>query len=99
MDIAALSKEIAEGKAVVIDVRTKEEWDEGHAAPAIHFPLDRIMAGEIPPMPDGGAVYLYCRSGGRSDVAKMVLEHAGNARIVNLGGLHDWEAMGGATER
>ncbi len=83
----------------MIDVRTAEEWDTGHAAHAVHFPLDRIMAGEIPPMPDGGSVYLYCRSGGRSDVAKMILVRAGTSRIVNLGGLHDWEAMGGTVER
>ena len=67
--VGKIAAEVAAGRAALIDVRPDEEWHESHAAPALHFELDRMMGGEMPPIPRDMPVYLYCRSGGRSEAA------------------------------
>ena len=85
-----------EGKAILIDVRTDDEWSAGHAAPAAHFELARLESGELPPVPKDSVIYVYCRSGVRAGQAKTILEQNGFVSVINLGGLKDWQAMGGA---
>lgn len=53
--------------ALVIDVRTQPEWDEGHG-PSLFLPLDQLQArlGELPP---DKPLLLVCRSGARSGQA------------------------------
>ncbi|MCA9349504.1 rhodanese-like domain-containing protein [Candidatus Saccharibacteria bacterium] len=90
---------VAQGQATVIDVRTPEEFATGHALGAINWDLARMSRGEIPDIPDDTRIYLYCRSGGRSRVAKKILEGAGYRQVVNLGGISDWRAAGGEVEK
>lgn len=91
--------DVAQGKAILIDVRTDEEWAAGHAKGAMHFDLARLEQGELPQVSRYANVYLYCRSGGRAGKAKTILEQNGYANVVNLGGLSDWQALGGAVEK
>ncbi len=88
--------QVESGHAVLIDVRTDAEWDAGHAAPATHFDLARLEAGEMPSLPKNVAIYVYCRTGHRAGEAKTILEQDGYMNVTNLGGLFDWQAMGGA---
>ena len=72
--------------AVVIDVRTEAEWNEGHLEGAILIPHDRIEAGIKSAVGDRKTkIYLYCRSGRRTGIAFDVLQNAGYRDIINLG--------------
>lgn len=79
-------------KLRIIDVRTPEEFAQGHIPDAINVPLDAIAAGKIPfIMADKNATYLlYCRSGHRSGMAAGALANKGWANIYNFGGILDW---------
>ena len=66
---------------VVLDVRRRLEWDDGHVANAIHIPFSELPArcGEIPE----GDVWVYCHSGYRAMVAASVLAARGR-RVVSV---------------
>ncbi|TVR05660.1 MAG: rhodanese-like domain-containing protein [Spirochaetaceae bacterium] len=72
---------------VVVDVRSPEEYREGHLPGAVNLPVGEIMNryGEIPT--DGRRVIVYCAGGSRSEYARMVLAQLGVAGIENGGGL------------
>jgi rhodanese-related sulfurtransferase len=79
--------------ALLLDVREPEEWAAGHAPDARHIPLGQLgaRAGEIP---QGEAVYVICRSGGRSAHAARALTGGGWQAINVAGGMQDWAAAG-----
>jgi rhodanese-related sulfurtransferase len=83
------------GKVYLIDVRTKEEWDIGHAPKAIHFDLARLENGEIPDVPKDADICACCATGARSEMAKNILIARGFTKVRNLGGLRDWKIAGG----
>ena len=72
--------------ARLLDVRTKEEFDEGHFVRAELFPLQDIEDGTLPDISKDSKIYLYCRSGNRSSQAKALLEKAGYTSVVHLRG-------------
>ncbi|OGI19330.1 MAG: hypothetical protein A3J06_01245 [Candidatus Moranbacteria bacterium RIFCSPLOWO2_02_FULL_48_19] len=75
---------------LLIDVRTREEFEERHASGALNIPVDEICAGELgilKGMPKSTAIELYCRSGHRSETAKEALTLLGFTDVTNLGGL------------
>jgi rhodanese-related sulfurtransferase len=84
-----------EGGAVLLDVRTQEEWDEGHAAPATLLPLSDIEGGKLPEASKDAKIFVTCRSGNRAGIAAEILRKAGYTHVTNIGGLTDWEAAGG----
>ena len=76
--------------AILLDVRSPEEYASGHLRGAINIPHDRI-AGEIGELaPDKTVpVILYCRSGRRADTAMKTMRGMGYEQLQNLGGLED----------
>jgi phage shock protein E len=73
-----------------IDVRSVGEYASGHVEGAVNIPYEEIAAriAEVTGNKDD-VIYVYCRSGRRSGIAKSVLEEAGFTNVVNLGGLSD----------
>ena len=75
-------KAVADGKAVLIDVRETDEWKEGHLKDALHLSLSELKAG-VPTeklkslLPSGKIAYLHCASGRRSLKAADLLKTAG----------------------
>ncbi|MFT6699053.1 MAG: rhodanese-related sulfurtransferase [Polaribacter sp.] len=70
-------KEYLEKGAIVLDVRTKEEWDEGHTAGAEHIVLS-IIPLEIEQIKSWNKpVIAVCRSGARSGQAEQFLKQNG----------------------
>ena len=63
------------GRLVVLDVRRRLEWADGHVAGAVHIPFSELpaRAGELPP----GEVWIYCQSGYRATVAASILAARG----------------------
>jgi len=49
--------------AVLVDVRTAEEFDDEHAAGAVNVSLQQIQAGDYGNLPKDKTIYVYCRSG------------------------------------
>lgn len=73
----------------IIDVRTREEFEEGAVEGALNFDLTRLMEGDTPDIPKDAEIYLYCRSGARSERASEILLLHGFTNAANLGGLED----------
>ena len=78
-------------QAVLLDVRTDEEYGEGHIPGSVHLELGR--ESELPRIaPDPRTpLYVYCRSGSRSESACRVFRGMGYPHVVNIGGILAWE--------
>ena len=87
-----IQKELDAG-ALLIDVRTQEEFDTGHIKNAVLFPLQDIEQGKLPTEDKTTKLYVYCRSGNRSAQATRILEKAGYT-VTDLGGMTDVLNMG-----
>lgn len=77
--LETVKKNLAEKKAVLLDVRELEEWEEGHLKQAIHLPLSKIEAGisreQLNKLIPGDAIiYTHCAAGVRSLKAGKILE-------------------------
>jgi len=72
--------------AILIDVRSAEEFDSGHIDGALNIPHTVILKGvkELGINQDADIV-LYCRSGNRSGQATATLQKAGFKNITNAG--------------
>ena len=78
----------------VVDVRSANEWHEGHLPGALHIPLGHL-SDRIGEIPRDTPVVVQCQSGGRSSIAASILERAGFRDVTNLtGGLGAWTAAG-----
>ena len=77
-------------KPPIIDVRTEAEWNNGHIKGAILIPYELIGERIGKAAKDKSMrIYVYCRSGRRSKIAKESLEKLGYKDVVNLGSLED----------
>ena len=97
---ADAAKLVADGKAVLVDVREPSEWTEsGVAAPAALLPKSEFDAGKIGEWKSFLAqasdkqIILYCRSGRRSGAVAAALAEEGH-KVANAGGFKDWQAAG-----
>ena len=79
--------------AWLLDVREDDEWAAGYAPGARHIPLGQLSA-RAAEIPQDQAVYVICRSGGRSARAAQALAAAGWETINVAGGMQDWAAAG-----
>ena len=76
---------------VILDVRTKEEYDEKHIKGAILVPNETIGNEEILELPDKDQMILvYCRSGNRSKQASEKLAKLGYTNVYEFGGINSW---------
>ena len=83
---------------LVIDVRTAEEFAEGHFPGAINIPHEDIVQGiRAHNVDKDQTVLLYCRSGNRSGQAEIRLHSSGFAEAKNVGGLKALLAATGRT--
>lgn len=73
---ADLSKQIQDG-AIIVDVRTKNEFETGHIAGSRNIPLDKIKAEAATLKKEKKPIITVCRSGNRSGMAKTILAAAG----------------------
>ena len=75
---------------VVIDVRTKSEYDEGHIKDCIFIPHDEIKDKIEQHVSDKNTpINVYCKGGGRAGKAKAALLEMGYKNVANLGGYSD----------
>ena len=76
--------------AMIVDVRTPEEFAEGHLENAINIPFE-LIAQEFTKrnIDKEQSVVLYCRSGRRSGIAQESLINLGYSNTYNGGGYHN----------
>ncbi|HVN56946.1 MAG TPA: rhodanese-like domain-containing protein [Bacteroidales bacterium] len=79
----SISELIANG-AVVVDVRTKDEFQRGHLRNAINIPLDRLP-DNLKKLDRNKAIVTCCASGSRSATAKNYLRSKGFEQVYNGG--------------
>jgi rhodanese-related sulfurtransferase len=86
-----IKKAIADGKAILVDVREKSEWEDGHLNGAVLLPSSLLKGGgqaeEIAKLlPKGKVVYCHCGSGIRCLKAAEALQKLGyDARPLKAG--------------
>jgi phage shock protein E len=86
----AEAKTLVQGGALLLDVRTPEEFAEGHLAGAVNIPVDALPGRLAEVEPKDRPVVVYCRSGARSKRARGLLLEHGWVKVENLGGMGNW---------
>jgi rhodanese-related sulfurtransferase len=80
--------------AIILDVRTEDEWNEGFIPNAV---FNDIYGGQafvyrLDELDKTKNIYVYCKSGGRSGQACAVMSQLGFENVFNLeGGILNWE--------
>jgi len=84
------------GEAVIVDVRDKDEWDEGHIPGAMHLSRGTIELDIEEKVPDTDAMIIcHCGGGGRGALATESLQKMGYKNARNMaGGFKAWKAIG-----
>ncbi len=82
--------------AVLLDVRTPQEYREGHIPGSRNVPLQTIDEVAAVTENKDAALFVYCYSGARSRQAMRQLQHLGYSNVSNIGGI---AAYSGKVER
>jgi hydroxyacylglutathione hydrolase len=96
IELDEVERLLAAGEVEVLDVREKDERDEGHIAGTRHIPyrLLRVCGDRVGEKP----VVTICNTGARAGIAASVLAASGiEARPVLHGGIFEWQERGGRT--
>ena len=87
-DINKGLKEYAEKEnAVLLDVRTPQEYREGHIPGSINVPLQTLDKVRLVVENKDAELFVYCYSGARSRQATAMLQHMGYTNVQNIGGI------------
>lgn len=73
--------------AVLLDVRTPQEYREGHIPGSKNLPLQTIDKVDSIVENKDTVLYVYCHSGARSRQATAMLQHMGYTNVQNIGGI------------
>ena len=92
---------VEKGEGIVLDVRTPQETAEGIIPNAVTIDFYAPdFKDQVSKLDKNKAVYVYCRSGGRSSNAAQILKDLGFKEIYNLnGGITAWQANGFETKK
>lgn len=81
----------SEPTAIILDVRTPEEFDKKHIKGALLVPIDELQNGNFSALPDKDAtILIYCWTGRRAEDAAKILIDNGYKKVFEFGGLVDW---------
>ncbi|KPK16404.1 MAG: hypothetical protein AMJ62_05705 [Myxococcales bacterium SG8_38] len=86
----AEARQLVQDGALLVDVRSPGEFSGGHIEGAVNIPIQELK-GRLGELGDSRAeIVVYCQSGGRSAIAKRLLERNGFENVHDLGGIHQW---------
>lgn len=79
---------------ILVDIRTPEEFNNGHLENAVNINyFDSNFLEQLNKFDKSKAVFIYCRSGNRSAKASAKLKAAGFSKVVDLkGGIKSWQS-------
>ena len=86
----AEARRLVEAGALLVDVRTTEEFAVGHIAGALNIPVQGLEKRMRELDPKDRPIVLYCRSGNRSARALRLLQEAGFSHVYDLGAQSRW---------
>jgi len=89
-----------ENKAIILDVRTENEFAQGHLKNARNIPVQQLSekVSELSSWKDN-SMLVYCHSGARSTAACFLLKKNGFTKLNNMsGGISAWIAAGNNVE-
>ena len=90
-DVSAQAVEKVKAGARLVDVRTVEEFQEGHIKGAVNIPV-QDLAGRLKELePRDKPIVVYCRSGARSARARRMLMDQGFKDVLDLGAMSNWK--------
>ena len=75
---------------ILLDVRTQEEYDDGHIPGAVCLPSDMIEEGMPFSFDKDAEILLYCHSDKRSAEAASRLRAMGYTNVIDIGCILDW---------
>ncbi len=85
------AQEMMDDTVIILDVRTQEEYDEGHIPNALLVPDTEIKDKADTALPDKEqTILVYCRSGRRSASAAKELLDMGYTKVFDFGGILYW---------
>ena len=88
-DEKVTAKEKIRQGALVLDVRTADEYAAGHFENATNIPVQELAARTSELGDTNRPVVVYCAAGVRAEKAKGILQQAGFRDVTNAGGLSD----------
>lgn len=92
--VEELRQKLTDPNAVLIDVRSPDEFSHGHVDGAVNLPLE-VVGQHADELKKYATVYLICRSGGRSSTAAEQLKNMGVDGVTNVtGGITAWQSAG-----
>ncbi len=92
LDINQGVKEFLNSKgSILLDVRTSEEYNEGHIEKSINIPLDNINEIVNIIKNKNTKIFVYCYSGGRSSTATNIIKNLGFTDVNNIGGIMSYQ--------
>ncbi len=78
---------------IILDVRTPEEFKEGHLEGAVLIPVSELE-GRLSELPADKPIIVYCKSGRRSSNAANILVKNGFSEVYDMGGIIEWQDRG-----
>ncbi len=83
------ARELKAAGAIVIDVRSSEEFARGQVAGSVNIPLDKVSEKIASVVADHQApILVYCLSGTRSAIARRILLSSKYSNVHNLGSIY-----------
>ena len=73
--------------SIFLDVRTPEEYRDGHVEGSLNLPLHELKKIETLIPDKTSPVYVYCLSGARSKRSTALMKHMGYTDVTDMGGL------------
>lgn len=77
-------KALLENGALLVDVRTQEEYKSAHGKDSVNIPLD-VIGGNLSKLPTDRPIIIVCQSGMRSKSAASFLKSRGYKEVYNGG--------------
>ena len=77
--------------STLLDVRTKQEYNQGYIEGSINIPLDRLELVEKTIQNKETPLFVYCHSGARSGQAVDYLKRVGYTNVENIGGFMNYK--------
>ena len=81
---------VKDQKALILDVRTDDEFNARHIDGAVNIPVEDLDKRIAELTDKKRPIIVYCKSGGRSAKAAALLKAAGFTQVHDLGGIGNW---------
>ena len=94
-----VTTQLGTNHAVLLDVRTEREWQQGHAPGSLNLPVGDLEQ-RLDGLPRDRSIIVHCQTGGRAAIASSLLQSHGFDQVKLFpGGFAEWRAAGKPQEQ